>query len=91
MFQAASRTRAAAIACLITSSISRSSLSASAMIVVFNDVAVFDDAHPLFFNLHPLAQQPVPSLRHFAFVPHAYPQPACPALGGIIQSRLAAE
>ena len=31
MFQAASRTRAAAIACLITSSISRSSLSACAI------------------------------------------------------------
>jgi hypothetical protein len=31
-------------------------------IVVFNDVAVFDDAHPLFFNLHPLAQQSVPEI-----------------------------
>jgi hypothetical protein len=57
---------------------------------VFNDVAVFDDAHPLFLNLHPLAQQSVPPLRHFAFVPHAYPQPLC-RLGGMIQSRLAAE
>jgi hypothetical protein len=38
-------------------------------IVVFNDVAVSDDAHPLFLKVHPLSQQPVPPLRHFAFVP----------------------
>ena len=40
-------------------------------IVVFNDVAISDDAHPLFPKMHPLSQQPVPPLRHFAFVPHA--------------------
>jgi hypothetical protein len=51
-------------------------------IVVFNDVAVFDDAHPLFFNLHPLAQQPVPPLRHFAFVPHVFPVRCDPRIKG---------
>jgi hypothetical protein len=43
------------------------------LIVVVNDAAIPDDAHPLFLNLHPLAQQLVPPLRHFAFVPHADP------------------
>jgi hypothetical protein len=34
------------------------------LIVVVNDAAIPDDAHPMFLNLHPLAQQHVPPLRH---------------------------
>ena len=48
--------------------------------VVFNDDAIFNGAHPLFFNLHPLAQQPVSPLSHLRSF--HMPAPARSAGGG---------